>query len=314
MQDLIFHEEPDVSEPVLIMGLTGWMDGGGVSMGTVDYLRERLSAERFAEIDPMDFYIHNFPISSLPVSVFVEEGRAVVTPVNPMEMAAVFRPHCRIEDGVVEELVYPANDFCVAEDENLVLFAGEEPHIRWGAFCDCIFGLARKLSISRVYFVGSVAAPIPHTREPRLRVSCSTKEGRDRIAGYGLGFSDYEGPASIITSLAWHSVPMEIELCSLVAEVPHYPFVEMPSYPPSIVRIVSALQDILGLELELSDLKASAQVALSRLDELREENADFRELVQKLEEAYDYEESEADEDLLRRLIDSVDIESEDDMK
>lgn len=311
MQDLIIEELPQVDEPVMVMGLSGWMDGGNVSTGTIGYLRERLAATRFAQIDPLDFYVYNFPVSSIPISVYLEDDRAVVAPVNPMELAAVFRPHCEIKDGVIEEMVYPENDFYVAEEENLVLFQGEEPHLRWGAWCDCIFGLAEELGITQLWFVGSVAAPIPHTREPRVSASVSEPELKEGLEQHGIGFGEYEGPASVITSLAWHSVPAGIKVRSLVAEVPHYPFLEMPTYPASILRIVSALNDILGLDIELADLRASAEVARSKLNEVMKENDRFRELVAKLEEAYDYQESEADEELLRRLIDSVDLEGGD---
>ena len=53
-----------------------------------------------------------------------------------------------------------------------------------------------------------------------------------------------------------------------------------------------------------NDLKT----ARAKLDELMRDNAEFRQLVEKLEEAYDYAVSDADEDLLRRLIDGLDIE------
>lgn len=310
MQDLIFHEMPEIEDASLILGLTGWMDGGSVSTGAIGYFRERLAARRFAEIDPLDFYIFNFPVSSIPISVYLEDGRAVVQPINPMEFAALFRPHCRIEDGVIEEVVYPQNDFWVAEESNVVLFSGAEPHVRWGGWCDCIFGLAEEMKIEDLWFVGSVASPIPHTREPRIHASVSSPELKDGLEEHGIGFSEYEGPASIITSLAWHAVPARVNFRSLVVEVPHYPFLEMPSYPPSILKVAQALDDILGFGLDLSDLRASSEAAKARLDEVMAENDEFRELVTKLEEAYDYEEAEHDEDLLRRPIDTIDLEEE----
>ncbi len=310
MEDIIVEEWPEMESPTMVLGLTGWMDGGHVSTGTVGYLRERLAARPFAEIDPMDFYMFHFPVSSIPISVYTQDGKTVVAPVNPMEFAAVFRPHTKIEHGVIEELIYPTNDFWCAEESSLVLFSGEEPHIRWGSYCDCIFSIADEMGVRDIYFVGSVASPIPHTREPRITASVADESLKESMEGLEVGFGEYEGPASITTCLAYHSTALELSMRTLVAEVPHYPFLDMPTYPPSILKVTSMLNDLLGLGLDLSDLEASAATAREKLNRLMEENESFRDLVEKLEEAYEYQETSADEQLLRRLIDSIDLEGD----
>src|SRR5438045_4546895 len=88
----------------LVLAFGGWMDGGDVSTGTVRRLVELLGARPVAEIDPEPFYILNFPGS--------------------MEMAALFRPAIKIEDGVVTSLEMPANVFYCHEPANLLLFLG----------------------------------------------------------------------------------------------------------------------------------------------------------------------------------------------
>lgn len=314
MDELIVYEWPEVESPVMVVGLTGWMDGGQVSTGTLGWLRERLNATRFAEIDPMDFYLFNFPIARIPVSIFLEGGRALIAPINPMEFAAVFRPHAQISGGVVEEIGYPSNDFWVAGADDggeippVIMFTGEEPHLRWGSWCDCIFAVCAELQVHDVYFVGSVASPVPHTREPRIRADVSDPALKARIAAAGLDFSDYEGPASVTTVLTYHAADADLAWHNLVVEVPHYPFLDMPTYPHSILAVASALNRLAGLNLDLSDLEEAARVARAKLDALAAENSDFRELVIRLEEAYDQAISQDDEELLRRLIDSVDLE------
>ncbi|MBD3292014.1 MAG: hypothetical protein GF393_03760 [Armatimonadia bacterium] len=314
MYELIVDEWPQPGEDgaVMVIGLTGWMDGGHVSTGTVGYLRERLAAAAFAEIDPLDFYIFHFPVSSIPISVYLDDGKAVVQPVNPMEFTALFRPHTRIEDGIIKELEYPENLFSHAETPDgtpdLVLLSGEEPHVRWGAYCDCVFGVCEEMGIKDIYFVGSVASPVPHTREPRLRASMADESLKPELAAAGLSFGQYEGPSSIITSLTHHSMELGIRMRSLVVEIPHYPFLEMPTYPRSILKTAGALDDLLGLDIDLTDLQDAAEEADRKLAAVMEDNDDFRELVAKLEEAYEYEETPGDEQLLRRLIDSIDLE------
>ena len=227
MDELEIRHRPKATSPAMVMGLTGWMDGGSVSTGTIGYLVDKLEARSFAEIRPHDFYIFHFPISTVPLSIHTSEGRAVLSSVNPMEVAAVFRPQAKIEDGVVRHLTYPRNEFFYSESANLVLFVGEEPHIRWGAYADCLLRLAEEFNTAEVYFVGSVAAALPHTREPRLRASVADERLKTKLASVGVSFSEYQGPASIVTALTHQAGEYGVELRSLVVEVPHYPFVEL---------------------------------------------------------------------------------------
>lgn len=310
MEELVIHERPTVSNPPMVMGLTGWMDGGRVSTGTIGYLDDKLETRMFAEIKPMDFYILHFPVSTIPISLYTEQGRAVLTSVNPMEFAAVFRPHTRISNGIIEELTFPQNEFSCSESSNLILFSGEEPHIRWGTYSECLFQLAEEFGVEQVYFVGSVAGSVPHTREPRLRASVSSEALKAGLDGAGVEYSDYEGPASIVTSLTHQSPERGIEMRSLVVEVPHYPFLEMSTYPKSILKVVSALNVLLGLELDLTDLQDATHAADAKLNAVMEDHDEFQELVHKLEESYDSEEPTPDEDLLKRLLDGIDLDGD----
>jgi len=307
MEELSIHRRPSIVDPTMILGFTGWMDGGSVSTGTVGYLVDRLQAEVLGEIRSHDFYILNFPIATVPLSIHTDEGKAVLTSVNPMEVASVFRPSTKIENGIIREVTYPRNRFYCSDSANVILFVGEEPHLRWGAYMECLLSLAEEFRVREFWFTGSVAGALPHTREPRLRASVAEERLKAKLAGPGVGFSDYEGPASLVTSLALEARERGIDLRSLVVEVPHYPFVDMPAYPKSILKTTSALNDLLDLGLNLEDLRRSSETVDQRLDALVEENDAFRELVTKLEGLYDREESDSDEGLLKRLMEGIDL-------
>jgi len=176
-----------------------------------------------------------------------------------------------------------------------------------------MFTVAEQFGVTDIYFCGSVAGPVPHTREPRLRASVSEPALKDEARTVGAEFSNYEGPASVVTFLTQQSAERGIRMRSLVVEVPHYPFLSLSTYPRSIIRTVSALNQLLSLDLDLSDLQESMAKTDTKLNDLREENEDFAKLVAKLERVYDEEESEEeDEELLRRLIDGLGLEAEDD--
>ncbi len=91
---LSIYERPNMHNPRLLLGLSGWMDGGEVSTGTVDCLVDKLDARRFAEIEPDGFYICSFPGS--------------------MEVTALFRPHTKISEGIIESYDAPSSTFFTA--------------------------------------------------------------------------------------------------------------------------------------------------------------------------------------------------------
>lgn len=310
MEPITIHKRPSVHDPPLIMGLGGWMDAGSISTGTVGYLRQTLDAERIADIDPLEFYILNFPVSTAPVTIIADGEKTVVRSVNPMEMAAVFRPHAVIQDGLITELSVRQSAFHCAEAANLALFSAEEPHIRWRTYAECMLQVARELSVARLFFVGSVAGTVPHTRPPRLRCSVPSHELKDILVRPGVSFTDYEGPASFVTFLATLCPAHDIEMRSIVVEVPHYPFLEIPTYPAGILAAINLLSELLGLDLDTADLGRASRGVEASLNELMEQNDDFRELVEKLEEAYDHEAAAADEEVLARLIDQIDLGGE----
>ena len=307
MAHLTIHEHPELENPRMLLGFSGWMDGGHVSTGIISYLSEKLRAMKLAEIDGSDFSILHFPVAAIPIAIVSDRARAIVSSVDPMEFAAIFRPHTRIEDGIIKELTWPTNEFAYSQAGNLILFSGQEPHIRWREYCECIFAIAEEFGVREFHFAGSVASPIPHTREPRIRASVSSEELKQTLVSPDITFTDYEGPAGIVTLLAERCPDKSIAMSSLVVDVPHYPFLDLSTYPKSILKVTSVLNELLQLDIGLLDLRESAARTEDRLNEVMAENPEFHELVARLEEAYDYEEAIADEEVLRQLIEGIDL-------
>src|SRR5436190_16267706 len=191
------HDCPALHEATLVLALSGWMDGGDVSTGTVRRLVDLLGARPIAEIDPEPFYLYCFPGS--------------------MELVALFRPHIKIEDGQVAALDMPVNTFHCHEPANLVLFLGKEPNLHWRAFGDCVIELAHRVGVRRVLFVGSFGGSVPHTREPRLYVTCSDAHLLPEMERYGLRRTIYEGPGSFTSYLLTRAPSAGLDMVSLVA-------------------------------------------------------------------------------------------------
>jgi proteasome assembly chaperone (PAC2) family protein len=263
---LRIHKRPKLQRATLVLAFSGWMDGGDVSTGTVQRLVDLLEARPIADIDPEPFYIYNFPGS--------------------MEIAGLFRPHVKIEDGQVVSLELPANTFYGYEPANLVLFLGKEPNLRWQAFGEAIIELAKQVEVRRVLFVGSFGGAVPHTREPRLYVTCSDARLLPEMEQYGLRRSVYEGPGSFTSYLLTRAPSVDLEMTSLVAEIPGY---LQGRNPMSIEAVTRRLAKILQLPLDLGALRAESTEWELQVTQIVEQDSELTQTVRQLEEAYDNE-------------------------
>jgi proteasome assembly chaperone (PAC2) family protein len=229
-------------------------------------LIEKISAGGFAEIEPEGFYIYSFPGS--------------------MEITALFRPHARIRNGLIESYERPTDAFYYSEEQNLILFIGKEPHLRWEEFGDCIFSLCTEFGVVEIYFIGSVAGLVPHTREPRITCSVSDENLKKRFEQYGVRFTDYEGPASIITYLTVNAHKYNIDMATLMAMIPAY---VQGRNPKCIEAVTRRLVGILGLQIDLDDLRAVSDEFEKKLSEVVQEQPELAGNIRKLEEDYDNE-------------------------
>jgi len=255
---------PKLTDATLVLAFSGWMDGGDVSTGTVERLIDLLDAQPFAEIDPEPFYIYNFPGS--------------------MDVAALFRPHIEIEDGLIESFEMPENRFFVHEPANLVLFVGQEPNLRWQTFGDCIFRLSRDLDIGNIIFVGSFGGAVPHTREPHLYVTCSDPQLLRRMAKYGVRRTGYQGPGSFTSYLMTQAPSAGIDMTTLVAEIPGY---LQGTNPSSIAAVSRRLSKMLNLSLDLDALRSASTDWELEVSAAIEKDDELAEKVRQLEEQYD---------------------------
>ena len=265
-QSLNLFDPPPLNTGVLILGFDGWMDGGEVSTGTTDWLADALDARIVGEIDPGNFYIYNFPGS--------------------MEVAALFRPHGKIEDGLITEFDLPRNTFFADPSMNLAIFRGKEPNFGWAEFADAIFTTCRRMSIQRIYFVGSVAGLSPHSREPRIFCSVSDAKMKPEMESYGLNFSDYEGPVSFVTYLMTLAPSHGLEMATVVAEIPAYVHSHNPKSIEAVLRKLSA---IAGLSLDLDPLRSASDEWEKKVNEVVAEKNELGDYIHKLEEDYDNE-------------------------
>ncbi|MDP6347562.1 MAG: hypothetical protein QGF81_04230, partial [Dehalococcoidia bacterium] len=55
--NIVFSEKPKLKQPVMVCGISGWVDGGQAATGGIEYLIKKLSANRFAEMHAARFHL-----------------------------------------------------------------------------------------------------------------------------------------------------------------------------------------------------------------------------------------------------------------
>lgn len=266
IENLHVLSQPRLNGATMLLALTGWMDGGLVSTGTVRRLMENRDAIEIARIEADPFYIYNFPGS--------------------MDVAALFRPPAKYEDGLITELQMPSNVFHCDPAANLVFFLGHEPNLRWQSFADCIFELAKAVGVSRIMFIGSFGGTVPHTREPRLYGSVSHERLKPLLREHGVRLSDYQGPASFSTLLLVQAAVHGVEMLSLVAEIPGY---LQGLNPLSIEAVSRRLARLLNQPIDVDSLRSASNEWENQVSEAVAKDAELASTVRKLEEQYDNE-------------------------
>ncbi len=250
----------------LLIGLSGWMNGCEISTDATDYFIDKLDAQQASFIVPNGFYIHNFPGS--------------------METTAMFRPGTKIKGGIVQSYDEPENIFYCDQKNNLLFLIGKEPNIRWHKYIECVFSICRQIGVKSIYFVGSVAGLVPHNREPRFFCSVSDKSLKPVMERRGVKFSDYEGPASIITYMTAMAHEAGLDMTSIIVEIPAYVQGKNPLCLNAVIKRMAGLFEI---PIEHDEMEKMGEEFEKRVGRIVSEHPELANHVRRLEADYDNE-------------------------
>jgi len=250
------RSRPDLDEPVLVLGLDGWIDAGLAATNALGTVMEDLDTETVAAFDADRLLDHRSR-----------------------------RPTMHLVDGVNTGLTWPTIELRVASDldGNDVLFlVGAEPDHRWQAFSTAVVDLALEFDTRMVLGLGAYPAPVPHTRPTRL-VSTSTDPDLARRVGVTHGRIDV--PAGVHAAIETQCSEVGLPGVGLWAQVPHYA-ATMP-FPAGAVALVDGLWTIGGLRFPMGSLRDDAASTRERLDSLVANSEEHVGMVQQLEVQFD---------------------------
>ena len=253
-EELRIADRPSLRSPVLISAFRGWNDGGQGASLAGGYLAKTWSAERFAEIEPENFY--DFQAT---------------------------RPHVSLVEGQTRHIDWPENAFYHSAipglDRDAVLLLGIEPNLRWRTFTGMVVDLARELGVELMITLGSLLADVPHTRPSPVTGGATDPELIERL---GLQRSRYEGPTGIVGVLHDACNQAGIPSVSLWAAVPHY--VSLAPSPRAALALCQRLADILGTDIDVTELEDAAARYSEQVSEAVASDDETAAYVEELEQ------------------------------
>lgn len=214
----------------MIIGLSGWVNAGEASTLSVKYLIDKLSAGRLGEIASEKFYVYQLQ-----------------------------RPLVVVRNGLVQDYQPPKNEiFCWEggeEGKGLILLLGAEPHLDWPGYSQIVLDMAKRLGANRIYTLGGYLVDASLTTEPFVTGSSNNSQALSDFQKFGVEPTDYTGPTSIYSEILWRGKSSGVDVVSLWCAVP---FSGQESDLKAVYTLVSKLTQVIGLRLDLEDLKQKA--------------------------------------------------------
>ena len=256
MQPLIWESRPDgLRAPAIICAFSGWNDAGDAASAALTFIGESLGAERFARIDPEDFY--DFQST---------------------------RPQVSFGDGGKREITWPGIEIFAARvpraPRDLILVQGPEPSMRWRSFSQLIIDLAEALGTQLVVTMGALLADVPHSHPVSITGLASDDALVDKIS---LAETTYEGPTGIVGVLHTACCDAGLPSASLWASVPHY--VAAAPNPKAALALVRKIESLVAVSVDATDLENATGDYERQVSRAVQSDPEVQAFVERLEEA-----------------------------
>lgn len=247
---------PELTDPVLVVMLTGWIDAGGAARAAIEAIQLDADASPIAEFDD-DVYV---------------DYRAR-------------RPIMELREGLNSVLEWERITLAAGSDRHgrdLLVLSGPEPDMAWHRFTRLVGSLAEELGVRHMAHLGAYPFAVPHTRPARLSVSSPSQ---DVLARVPFLRSSIDVPAGVAASLEREMHDRGVPSLGIWAQVPHY--ISSMSYPAASVALLDGLRAAIDLTFEATALRSEVMIQGRRLDALVAGNEDHATMIDQLEQIYD---------------------------
>lgn len=243
---------PELTDPVLVVALEGWIDAGLAATTTIKHLVAVGDVTTVASFDTDALLDHR---ARRPTMHLVEG-----------QLTGLTWPHIEVRAGA---------DL----DGNDVLYlVGSEPDHSWRAFSRAVVDLALEFGVRLVVDLGAYPAPVPHTRPVRVVPTATTPELAE-LVGPLPGSLDV--PTGVAAAIARRCAEVGLPAVGLWAQVPHYA-AAIPAPAASLAHL-GMLERVAGLRFPTGDLAIEAAATIEHINGLIAANPEHAAMVADLE-------------------------------
>ncbi len=249
-------DRPELGAPVLVHGLTGFMDAGGASRLAIEHLLETCEPTRVATFD----------IDAL----FDYRGRRPRTVFDSDHYESVAMPEL-VVDAAVDE-----------RGERFLILHGSEPDTAWGAMSHGIIRLIEALGVRLVVGLHAIPWPAPHTRPINVTVHANDPT---LTVGTQPWVGSLEVPGSLAALLELRLGELDRPAMGFAAHIPHY--LVQAEFPRGALTLLQSLAAATGMAVDLEGLREAAEESDADISIQIAANPENLEAVTTLEEQYD---------------------------
>ncbi len=267
---IILYEEPELKDPVMIVG---WPGIGDVGLVAVDTLRATTEAVELGEIESWDFFY--------PKKVI-------------------------IKTGILEDLEFPTNKFYFKrfERNDLIFFLGEEQPKKQTAsgyaegeeayrMANLVLNVAEKFGCRRIYTSGAAVAFTHHSVRPRVWAVPNTEKLMEEIKKYPntilMSHVEGRGGRGFISGLngllLGAARKRGFEGVCLMGEIPVYFQGLLIPYPGASKSVLKVFGEVLGIKIDFGKFDEKYQGMEKKIEDIYSQiPSEVKEQLDKLKE------------------------------
>jgi predicted ATP-grasp superfamily ATP-dependent carboligase len=248
--------EPDLTRPVLVEALDGFVDAGSGRRLAREHLLDALDSEPLVTFDVDQLFDYR---SRRPEMTFTGDHW----------------------DGYAapELAVHVVRDL---NNMPFLLLHGPEPDVQWERFIAAVGILVAELDVQIVIGVNAIPMAVPHTRPPTVIAHGSPPE---LVADYPKWLPTIQVPASVGNLLEYRLGEAGTPACGFAVAVPYY--LAQLEYPDAAHTLLNCLARAGELSLPTEALANAAEVTRGHVDEQVAGSEEVASLVRGLERQYD---------------------------
>ncbi len=254
---------PKLKHPRLLAALRPWIDVGSVGTTALTFLGEAWRAEPLAQLTrPGTFYDFT---RYRPTTTLKEGQRELTLPNTSLHYA-------QATDG-----------------QDWLLLNMLEPHAHGEEYVESLKELLQHLGVSHYCRVGSMSAPVPHTRPPIISGSASDDALQERLRQLGVrvGTGTYQGPTSILSLVTNEVQQLGIDTLTVMLQLPGY--LQVEPYYRGLNALLELLSGLYDLSLNTDAVRQKMERQGTNLDESVQHDPHVQDMVRELEATYDSE-------------------------